>query len=608
MPIARQCSHRLFPLLSALGLALSLAASPLPAADQARPQWWLREGIVFVGNWEPLSFRIRGGNVPRNFQDRYRWEHEESTVRSLKAAGVNTAIAHFYKGLGPEQERRDKEYTRKLVDNCKKHGMFVGAYIGSTLFSETLYQEFPAAAGWIQQGRDGEPIIYADQYYRDRADFTQPGYGELIKSQVTEAVRDYGMNLIHFDNFYTMFPLEAGYTEHIQQRFREYLERKYTPERRWERLGFSEVAGVRPPRVENRPMDPVKDPLVQEWITFRVEVLAEFVGELSRHIRALSPEAVVEFNPHGLWGQNSAYTNGMDHARLLPHSDIFWSEDPDHAHYYPQEDRLVSKIRSYKLGRHFGNALFSYNNSPLELAEALAFNRMCPGDVDYTIMEPGRETDRRFLAFFHEHKALYRDLETIDDVAVLRDFESMTFGGWEPFLATVQAEQALIQSRTPFTPAFDQDTADLGRYRAVVLAEQQNLSDAEIARLKAYLEGGGALVVVGATGRYDEWRRERQLPADNFWQRLGVAAPDRPVRLSLGRGSWRSCRTWSITRGSRPGPMRSTRTSGTCRRTPPSSWKRSAGARAAASRSRPRLPPMSRRPSTARAAAASCTW
>jgi len=31
----------------------------------------------------------------------------------------------------------------------------------------------------------------------------------------------------HFDNFYTMFPLDAGYTQHIQQLFREYLEKKY---------------------------------------------------------------------------------------------------------------------------------------------------------------------------------------------------------------------------------------------------------------------------------------------------------------------------------------------------------------------------------------------
>lgn len=524
-------------------LEFSAAAEPRPV--ERKPRWWLDNGITFVGNWEPLEFRIRNGRVPRDYLTRYEWEHEESTVLALKKAGVNTVITHFYKGLGPEHERGAKQYTRKLVDNLKKHGMFAGAYIGSTLFSETLYREIPSAREWVQLDRDGKPIIYADQYFRERADFTHPGYRELMKSQVTEAIRDYGMDLIHFDNFYTMFPLDAGFTEHIQARFREWLERRYTPEERTARLGFPEVSHVRPPRVDDRPMAPVTDPLAQEWITFRVEALASFIRELSETIRSESPEVVVEFNPHGIWGENSAYSYGMDHARLLPLCDIFWSEDPDHAHYYPEENRLVSKIRSFKLARHFGNALFSYNNSPLELAESMAFNRMCPGDVGWAILDPdgtgrGMDLNREYLRFFSSNPRLFRDLEPITDVGVMRGFASMTFTGWTAFLATVQAEQALIQSRAPFTLLFDRDWDRLDDYKAVVLAEQQNLSDDEIDKLKAYLTRGGAAVVVGATGRHDNWRRVRNAPGDRFWERLGIEGPlnepGRAGRYTSGRG------------------------------------------------------------------------
>jgi len=514
-------------------------------ARSDKPDWWLQEGISFVGNWEPLSFRIRNGRVPRDWCTDYEFEHQESTVIELKKAGVNTVITHFYKGLGPQLEEEDLVYTRKLVDNLKKHGMYAGAYIGSTLFSETLYREIPEAAGWMQLDRRGEPIIYSDQYFRERADFTQEGYRSLIKSVVTKAIREYGMNLIHFDNFYTMFPLDAGYTDQIQKLFRKYLEDKYTPEKRKVRLGFEDLSLIRPPRVAARPMEPVTDPLVQEWIEFRVEVLTGFVKELSEHIRSLDPETIVEFNPHGIWGQNNAYSNGMDHARLLAQSDIFWSEDPDHAHYFPEQSRLVSKIRSYKLARHFGNALFSYNNSPLELAEAMAFNRMSQGDVGWPILEPapegqGKSVNRSFLRFFHENKELYRGLETIADVGVMRDFASLTYGGWVPFLATVQAEQALIQNRVPFTLLFDCDWQRLSDYKAVVLAAQENLTDQEISLLKEYVTRGGALVVVGSTGAYDDWRRARRRAADGFWNLLGAAGPDqepgRAVRLSLGAG------------------------------------------------------------------------
>lgn len=518
------------------------AQQPRPA-DQ-KPAWWLQNGISFVGNWEPLEFRIRNGNTPHDPLARWEWEHQESTVKALKAAGVNTVITHFYKGLGPEHEKESKAYTRKLVQALKKQGMFAGAYIGSTLFSETLYQEIPGARDWIQRDHAGQPIIYADQYYRERADFSHPGYRELIKGQVTEALRDYGMDLIHFDNFYTMFPLDAGYTERIQAQFREYLEKKYTPAERRLRLGFVEVGQISPPRVENRPMAPVTDPLVQEWITFRVEALSGFIRELSEHIRTLNPEAVVEFNPHGVWGQNCAYSNGMDHARLLPLCDIFWSEDPDHAHYYPEENRLVSKIRSFKTARRFGAALFSYNGSPLELAESMAFNRMCPGDVGWPILDPdgtgrGKDLDRAFLAFFNDNPQLFRDLTPIADIGVMRDFASMTFTGWKAFLATIQAEQTLIQSRAPFTLLFDQDYERLANWRAVVLAEQQNLSDERIAQLKAYVEKGGALIVVGASGQFDQWRRLRE-GADRFWLKMGLekplSNPGEQARLELGKG------------------------------------------------------------------------
>ncbi|MBN2290548.1 MAG: beta-galactosidase [Candidatus Glassbacteria bacterium] len=529
-------NHRVFRFVGCLALAAAFTAIASPAAGPGqRPRWWLEDGICFVGNWEPLAFRLRRGRVSTDYLAGYEAEHSAQTIRALKEAGVNMIITHFYKGLGPEHEEWDLQYTRKLCDSARENGMRVGAYIGSTLFSETLYRELPDSRNWTQVDNRGEPVVYADQYFRERADFTRQGYRDLIKSQVAKAISEYGMDLIHFDNFYTMFPLEAGYTEPIQQLFRRYLEEKYTGDELWDRLGFSDVSAVRPPRLDRRPMQPVSDPLVQEWVMFRVEALTGFVRELSEQIRSLNPETVVEINPHGLWGENNAYSSGMDHARLLPLLDIFWSEDPDHARYYPDGNRLVSKIRSFKLARHFGTALFSYNRSPLELAEAMAFNRMCIGDVSYSVVE--RQADREFIGFFHRNKELYRGLEVLADVGVLRDFASLTFGGWAPYLATIQAEQVLIQERVPFDLLFEQDWDRLAEYPVVVAAAQENLSSEKIAALRRYVESGGGLVVVGRTGAYDERRRSRG-ESDSFWKLIGLgpAAEDRPARLELGRG------------------------------------------------------------------------
>jgi len=517
-----------------------------------------------AGNWEPLAFRIRRGPIPTNYRARYEWEHSREAILGLKAAGVNMIVTHFYKGLGMKIEEPELAYTAELTRICHENGMYVGAYIGSTLFNETLYADVPESESWKQLSLSGEPIKYsASQYFRDKADFTLEGYREFIKHMVTRAIKEYDMDLIHFDNFSSMFSAQAGRTKNIQEQFRRYLKTKYTETQRKELLGFADVSLIKPPRLAGSPMLPVTDPLVQEWIVFRVEALAEYTRELSEHIRSLDPEVIVETNPLGLGGVNRAYTGGLYHPRLLPYTDIFWSEDPDHARYYPEENRLVSKIRSYKLARRFGNALFSYTNSALEVAEAMAFNRMCLGDVGFRVLLgwpegvdmddayryfyiPKTKLDRekklaiqKFLHFFHDNKPLFRGLEVIADVGVMRDFESLTFGGWEPFLATIQAEQILIQNRVPFTLLFDEDWEHLSDYPVVVLPSAENLSDREISLLKSYVEAGGALLVTGRSGAYDERRRLRR-GQDTFWQLLGLQEElrqaDRSFRIELGAG------------------------------------------------------------------------
>ena len=198
------------------------------------------------------------------------------------------------------------------------------------------------------------------------------------------------------------------------------------------------------------------------------------------------------------------------------------------------------------MARRFGNALFSYSNTPLDIAEALAFNRMCIGDAGYRIIEDwpqdidlddsyryyyvGRDSftpqamaENRTLAnFFQDNKELYRDLNVIADVGVMRDYESLTFGGWTPYLNTIQAEQILIQNRLPFTLLHDGDWDNLSDYRIVVLASQENLTDKEIGKLADYASSGGRLILVGDIGGYDERRRERTAK-DSFEKIFGLA-------------------------------------------------------------------------------------
>jgi hypothetical protein len=79
-------------------------------------------------------------------------------------------------------------------------------------------------------------------------------------------------------------------------------------------------------------------------------------------------------------------------------------------------------------------------------------------------------------------------------------------------LCTVLVEQALIEAGIPFDLVFDERLSNLAKYKALILPNTECLSDGQISLLRSYVERGGALVAIGQTGQYDEWRRVRLAP------------------------------------------------------------------------------------------------
>ena len=348
--------HLLFVLL--------LLATPARPKDFPEPAW-LDQGLVFVGNWEPLVFRLRhGGELPVDVVDLYKREHTEETVRKLREAGVNMILTHFYK-TGLDSDREDIELAKQLGVLCRKHGLRLGTYIGGTIFAETLLRDTPQAKEWVRYDEHGNPVRYGEQTYRYRPDFNHPGYVEHMKRVIRAAIEEVHTDLIHLDNHALLAPPWTGNTPEINRRFRAFLARKYSPEQLKSRLGFSDVRAVTVPTWHGIPqpahLAPIADPLIQEWIDFRCQDFAEYYGKLAAYARQLNPNVVVELNPHGIYGSNRAFLNGVDHARLLPPGSVFWSEEPNEAQV-DENGILVSKIRSFKLARRLDQTLFIYTD------------------------------------------------------------------------------------------------------------------------------------------------------------------------------------------------------------------------------------------------------
>jgi hypothetical protein len=520
-----------------IGVTSMQASRLLPAsaaAGETTPAWLLGQPLIIVGNWDsmPIFQKRRGGASVIEEAD-YREESSESTVRKLKDLGVTLAVIHFYKGFGLEAEREHIAAARALTNLLHRSGIKVGLYVGSTIAYETFLVEKPEAEAWFVPDYLGKPVIYDGQTFRKRVYFMHPGYMEYMKRVVRMGVEDLKADEIDFDN--TSLQAEPAIFQHplAIKDFRDYLNASYTPDELIERLGFSNLAYVEPPKVDF-PLPAIDDPLFQEWAGFRCHQLNRYYEEMQATIKGANPNTVIAANPHsGISGRNTIWEQGVYYPALLPNMDINWTEEGDYARMTP-DGILISRIRTYKMAAFLNKRVLTYiagseGGGKLAMAESMAYNRQTLGMVGGFLSAPEIPGDQKcYVDFFHRQFDYYRDVANIADVAVLYSFASMGFNNDRPAVSFMLFTQALIQAKVPFDIIFDEHLKDLSKYRALVLADQECLDDDQINLIRRYVHGGGGLAATEQTSLYTPWRLRRQ--DFGLKDMFGVEAPQRGWR------------------------------------------------------------------------------
>jgi hypothetical protein len=495
---------------------LAIGGTASQAAPQEQGSWAGRGLIDGGGSHEPYLFVVRRGGQRLDAEQTCDYQQSEELIRQLHTQGVEVFHTHFYKGFGMETEREGMERTRKAVEIAHSLGMKADTYLQwNTLMYETFFAEEPRAVNWVQRDAAGLPILLSygyQQSFRYRPCFANQEYLTYLKKIVKYAVVEVKTDFIHFDNFDLNAEPDSCHCPACVSGFRNHLKTKYTPAQLKERFGFERIDFVNPPQwnSENPPskMQIIYDPALQEWIDFRCQLMADALKQMFDLVHSLNVEVALEINPAGITGQNRSWASGIDHARLLKFTKSFWSEEGN-LPGVQTDGRLVTRIRSYKLAQAYSNVLFAYvENNPLALCEALTFNHT----IGYVGSSPLSAITKEHIDFYRANRESYEASEDVNNVAIFRSYASLTYNNAAVQLCTVLVEQAVIEASVPFDLVFDDGLHNLGKYKVLILPNSECLSDDQIALIRRFVDRGGALVVIGQAGLYDEWRRMRVVP------------------------------------------------------------------------------------------------
>jgi len=490
---------------------------------------------------EPLWFYLRRGHHSVDWIENYHKQHSPENIKNMAVLGVRMRRLPFYKGFGLEFEKEGIEDTKRTASLMHKYGMKVSAYIGGTMFSETLFREQPNAVNWQCRDQDGKPIYYLGiQTYRRFPCILNQEYLAYLKKVVKKAIVDVGTDEIFFDNFFLRSAPKDCRSPIVLKAFKEYLKKKYpTKEQVFRRFGYRTVEYLELPHwdVFNSPFDlkTIDDPVLQEWVNFRCRMMADYSKTLYDYAKSINPNIAVGFNIKGLIGRDRAWLDGIYQPLFIGHCDFF-TPDAGIAAGIVDHRSTIAEIRSYKMGRTLGISV-NHGGNDLEMAVWMAFNKQCRvKGFGYEGTPWGYFAGRSFselAEFFRKYNSNYfQGMNAIADVAVLRSYPSMAYSIYNSRYSTILVEQTLMQTKIPFDIIFDEQLPGLSRYKTLVLANQEALSDKNVEIIKQFVKQGGGLVLTENTGALNHWRERRTRNA--FADLIGIKGNHLPGRKTVG--------------------------------------------------------------------------
>lgn len=322
-----------------------------------------------------------------------------------------------------------------------------------------------------------------------------------------------------------------------QRKFRDYLAEHYTPDQLRGALGIEDLRAAALTEEGGQP-------LMAAIEGFRAESIARNLDRVRRAGAAAARAGFIMIPNIGPF----AHLAGADHRRATGKDIELWARVSDYIMFeemlFPGNlgrGAVVDDILQYKLSYAFGApaVVLCYvgndaRSTELALAEAAAFSG------GGAFVQPGTgwpAVTNRWNRFLADHRGLYENCEPLARVGLVFDYHQVHMSDPEHLHGIYRARDYLSEQQVPWdfvTGVSDPDA--LRRFDAVILTGGRFLGDDQVAALRRFVEGGGALFLIGEAGTHEWFGKPReasafadafdQTPADRYGVRRG----------SLGRG------------------------------------------------------------------------
>jgi len=519
-------------------------AQPSAVKPLVAPDWIAPGKLRWVwALWEPLALYRRGGHGAgigdgmatghwaRRWYDRM---HSDEILDKLADAGVNLVTTHFYKGFGLKAEADEMARAADFTRRAHARGIRVlGYHQFSTVIYETMLDEVPNLEDWIQRSPDGSLQTYGSATWRWKACPIHDEFIAYLKRVVDRCLIEADMDGVEYDG--TSYEC---YCPDCTVAFRRYLTEHHPKPQ--ERFGLPHFRHVEIPPAWSH-----KDPIWQEWIRFRIDLMGRRLREMRAYVHEKKPGAalVTYEDCPALWR--------TDRTRLLPdcgdYLDLAIAESHDMPQVFNDEltnkTQLTTKVRHLKEGTSIGvvtlstdwlrtsSGSISLPGDPkpveLDMAECLA----CGGQVCTATwsLRSGDKRDgsaffeqpefhaalKRYMGFARDHEDLYVGSQPCANVWIYHSLWSLAFDHTTAYNSVLGFEQALL-GRIAYQVAKETHLELLGPRDVLIVAAQTCLSDSECEAIRAAVGRGCGLILTGRSAECDE----------NFRQRKQIALTD----------------------------------------------------------------------------------